>query len=95
MNLDGAQTQLAEAAEQPMTRLEDKVSWLKRADRMTVTQLKELHADLADRVVRMERMLHHDWGVRRQLKQLKLHLKQKIEERGETTGSVAAVKQAA
>ncbi len=96
-SLDDAQVQLVTAAEQPMLRLEDRVSWLKRADRMTVKQLQELHADFADRVARMGRMPHHDWIVLQQLKKLKLHLKQKIEEkqRGETTDSVAAEKIAA
>jgi hypothetical protein len=91
-----AKMQLSATAGIELLQLEQKVSWLTRAKRMSVEALQHLHADLDVRVKTMRAVPTHDSLLLAQLKQLKLYLKQMIEEKGGTTQSTAsAMKQAA
>lgn len=95
-NLDDAQTQLSENAGSDLLNLEQKVSWLNRAKRMSLESVQYLHADLDKRVKAMQAVPTHNTLVLAQLKQLKLYLRQMIEEKGgKTLTAAATMKQAA
>ena len=82
MSLDVDQQKLATEAKEGI--LKDPVSWLERAKSMSLSQIQDLHSDFDKRVAKLSRARACDDPVVKQLKRLKLRLKDIIEEKGGT-----------